>query len=697
MERDAMVKINDRHEFPLDIDLSEFLDETADKTADWNYKLHGVLVHSGDLHGGHYYALLKPEKDGKWFRFDDDRVTPCTLKEVLDENFGGVVAPSVRLPNRPLQGKRFMNAYMLVYIRESKLDEILGPVSDSDIPKHVSARIEEELAEEARRKKEREEMHLYLYVRTVKLEDFKNHDAFDICDMNSAELEQAKVYKTLTYGEYKAQVAKEHNVSVEQVRHWVMVNRQNKTIRPDAVLGPQYDDKTLAEVHDEVAGRRQEILLYLEILDAKDVDADLADGVPENTLFMLFVKYFDVDTQKLFGLTTLHLHKNDKIEVAIEKISSLAGRESLNLRLFEEIKPGMIESLRPKVSFAQAEIVDGDIITMQRAVDETERLALHKQGKFSVATEYYDFCHNKLTVVIMPRSAEQQVTDKFELTMSKKSSYDQVVAKIGEQLKVDPTHIRLSAVGAGNQPRQHFKPNGNMTLNNMLQPGYLQTPVMALAYEVLETSLKEFENKRLLKVTFLPEGLTKESPVEFLVPKASTVEDAVNMLAAKLQLPSEQAQALRLYETHSNRYQKHSDPTASVQTLQEYSTLYAELVTEDDVKQNETDRQIQVVHFQKEPTRSHGIPFTFWLRKGEIWRDARVRLHRKTRYKDDDFKKIKGAIISPSSPYSKPTYLEDDDQPWDLCKLQDDALGLDHLDKTVKPSRFGERAIKISG
>lgn len=224
MERDAMVKINDRHEFPLDIDLSEFLDETADKTADWNYKLHGVLVHSGDLHGGHYYALLKPEKDGKWFRFDDDRVTPCTLKEVLDENFGGVVAPSVRLPNRPLQGKRFMNAYMLVYIRESKLDEILGPVSDSDIPKHVSARIEEELAEEARRKKEREEMHLYLYVRTVKLEDFKNHDAFDICDMNSAELEQAKVYKTLTYGEYKAQVAKEHNVSVEQVRHLSLIH-----------------------------------------------------------------------------------------------------------------------------------------------------------------------------------------------------------------------------------------------------------------------------------------------------------------------------------------------------------------------------------------------------------------------------------------------------------------------------------------
>lgn len=32
-----------------------------------SYLLYSVIVHSGDLHGGHYFALLKPEKDGKWF------------------------------------------------------------------------------------------------------------------------------------------------------------------------------------------------------------------------------------------------------------------------------------------------------------------------------------------------------------------------------------------------------------------------------------------------------------------------------------------------------------------------------------------------------------------------------------------------------------------------------------------------------
>jgi ubiquitin carboxyl-terminal hydrolase 7 len=31
-----------------------------------SYFIISVLVHSGDLSGGHYFAFVKPEKDGKW-------------------------------------------------------------------------------------------------------------------------------------------------------------------------------------------------------------------------------------------------------------------------------------------------------------------------------------------------------------------------------------------------------------------------------------------------------------------------------------------------------------------------------------------------------------------------------------------------------------------------------------------------------
>ncbi len=41
------------------------------------YRLHSVLVHSGGVHGGHYYAFIRP--DGRqWLKFDDDKV-PAAL------------------------------------------------------------------------------------------------------------------------------------------------------------------------------------------------------------------------------------------------------------------------------------------------------------------------------------------------------------------------------------------------------------------------------------------------------------------------------------------------------------------------------------------------------------------------------------------------------------------------------------------
>lgn len=141
IQRDAMVKINDRHEFPFEIDLDEFLDAGADRSQPWVYKLHGVLVHSGDLHGGHYFALIKPDRETRWLKFDDDRVTPVTDKEVLEENYGGEalngMPPSLQR-NQVRAMKRFTNAYMLVYIRESAINEVLAPFTDEDTPPHLS-------------------------------------------------------------------------------------------------------------------------------------------------------------------------------------------------------------------------------------------------------------------------------------------------------------------------------------------------------------------------------------------------------------------------------------------------------------------------------------------------------------------------------------------------------------------------------
>nr|KAJ0196973.1 hypothetical protein LSAT_V11C700351310 [Lactuca sativa] len=36
--------------------------------------LGNVLVYNGGVHGGHYYAFIRPTLSDKWFKFDDERV-----------------------------------------------------------------------------------------------------------------------------------------------------------------------------------------------------------------------------------------------------------------------------------------------------------------------------------------------------------------------------------------------------------------------------------------------------------------------------------------------------------------------------------------------------------------------------------------------------------------------------------------------
>ena len=92
------------------------------------------------------------------------------MKEVFDDNFGGEFGNvNIARPGyKPL--KRFTNAYMLVYIRASDLENIVHPIESKDIPSHLIRRFEDDKAVQEARRKEKEEQHLFY---TVKVRDIK--------------------------------------------------------------------------------------------------------------------------------------------------------------------------------------------------------------------------------------------------------------------------------------------------------------------------------------------------------------------------------------------------------------------------------------------------------------------------------------------------------------------------------------------
>ncbi|PSN47507.1 putative ubiquitin carboxyl-terminal hydrolase FAF-X [Blattella germanica] len=160
-ERVCAIKFNDYFEFPRDLDMDpytvsglaklegEMIDcdyDEISKDICTKYQLTGIVVHSGQASGGHYYSyILHRHNDGssKWYKFDDGEVSECKMddeEEMKSQCFGGDYMGEVfdhmlkRMSYR--RQKRWWNAYMLFYTRldveENALMKSLNELSLSD-------------------------------------------------------------------------------------------------------------------------------------------------------------------------------------------------------------------------------------------------------------------------------------------------------------------------------------------------------------------------------------------------------------------------------------------------------------------------------------------------------------------------------------------------------------------------------------
>ena len=123
---------------------------------------------------------------------------------------------------------------------------------------------------------------------------------------------------------------------------------------------------------------------------------------------------------------------------------------------------------------------------------------------------------NRIIIRFSPRIPTDRDEDVFQLALSRKMSYDQLSAKVGEHLKVNPTHIRFSTINAtSNKPKTIVKRLPNQNLYQILSPQFgsynstNQRPD-ALLYEVLDMSVSEMDTKKILKVNWISEGIQKE-------------------------------------------------------------------------------------------------------------------------------------------------------------------------------------------
>jgi ubiquitin carboxyl-terminal hydrolase 7 len=161
---------------------------------------------------------------------------------------------------------------------------------------------------------------------------------------------------------------------------------------------------------------------------------------------MIFLKHFDTSKQTLHGIGKCYAQRNAKISDLVPIINErMRWTPGTPLKLYEEIKPGMIELMKPKLTFSQSEIQDGDVICFQ--VDLSEKECVHCikpfvdyltpptrihdleiQGLYSNPIQFYDFLQNRVMIVFRPKSDSDHEAPEFSLVLSKKQTYDMVLA-----------------------------------------------------------------------------------------------------------------------------------------------------------------------------------------------------------------------------------------------------------------------------
>lgn len=386
-----------------------------------------------------------------------------------------------------------------------------------------------------------------------------------------------------TVGEFSRTLAESLKLPPEQIRLWAMVNRQNKTTRPDQPIIES--DMTLEAASIKYGSRNNAFRIWVEqasnFENGKVVWPEIQPPNPgnSNATILVFLKYFDAESQTLKGAGHIYVKKQQKVSDMVpmilqimkwkDGVNGLANGLAANgivggasvptIALYEEIKHSMIEPMKPKSTLQQAELQDGDVICFQKSLTDKQAAAIAQTGGYTDAKDFYDHLLNRMPIDFAPKLDTKSEADSFKLALSRKMSYDQFAAKVGEYLKVDPTHLRFSSVNlTTGKAKGIVKRMANQNLYNIMKPQFGQYGNNnqrddLLYYEVLDMSLSELDTKKTLKVTWVTEGVSKEVSSTVLPPYSIVQYSSIVSGATRHSRPQ-----ARHYQRPPNRASKES-------------------------------------------------------------------------------------------------------------------------------------------
>ncbi|KAK7043669.1 ubiquitin-specific protease ubp15 [Paramarasmius palmivorus] len=226
---------------------------------------------------------------------------------------------------------------------------------------------------------------------------FFSHKGFDLTSFTDESSPPSgpitfKAPSNQTYADFKRRISQRFDISVSRFQLWGFVDRRNKTVRPDECIDSLPQSKSLIQTKpwrtfgDALRSITMDFFVFFfdpttDLAAAKRADKDTV---------MIFFKYFNPTEKQVRGVGYTYVPLARKIIDFIPRIrKQMCWAPQTPLTLYEEIKPGMIDFMKPKLSFAQSEIANGDIICFEIAPSEPEIMDFERRGLRATAIDFY--------------------------------------------------------------------------------------------------------------------------------------------------------------------------------------------------------------------------------------------------------------------------------------------------------------------
>ncbi|CAG0901061.1 unnamed protein product [Cyprideis torosa] len=676
---DSNVKINDRFEFPEKLNLDDFIQKENNEYLDnlpLDYTLHAVLVHSGDNHGGHYVVFINPKGEGKWCKFDDDVVARCSRSEAVECNFGG----SPGEEEITLAIKHCTSAYMLVYIRDAFIKDILEEVTQVDIPCELERRFTEERELDMIRRKERSEAHLYTTVSVILEEAFEGHQGSDLFDPDNAPYRQFRVKKSCPVGEVAEMIAQALKFPLNQIRLWPIQSRSNGTSRP------MFLEWHPERVVQTLSGMAPWSLFVETASPDTPAKASLKPFDKTNDLLLFFRLYDPVEAR-------LHYcgHGYINMKRPVRSASELLGSASELLGSASELLGSASELLgsASELLGSASELLGsaGDLIA-----------TLNERAGFPPNTPLLLYEEVKVDRC----DPIQNLDDSFE-TLGEVMDGDIIIFQKQENFpeKNYPLPTPLTYFHYRDCPAQQpISCRYEGTLLDLIGGMKITRNCKRMYYQILTCRVNEIEDKKELKVVFIDSKYREEKEVSLYPEKGASIRSVLEEAKKVFPFSENGTGKLRVLEILSSKILDTIDPEMIIShlTLSPPKVLRIEEIPPEQMLIAKDEILLACAHFHKEPLATFGCPFYIKVKHNQTLGSIKETIQKKLEISDKELEKWNFAIISAG----RATFLEDDNFKLDLQKFKVHGtisvpwLGMEHLNKAPKRMRYSmEKPVKI--